>query len=159
MISLKQIESDLVTAMKAKDQLSVGVLRGLKTRIQNEKAAKGRPEALTEGSIPGSKELTEEEILALVRSEIKKRKEAAAGFERGGNAESSQKELQEAEILGKFLPPQMSEEEIAKMAEEIIASGGFKAQDFGKAMGALKAKAGSNADGAVLAKILKEKLK
>lgn len=147
MISLKQIETDLVTAMKAKDQIAVGVLRGLKTRIQNEKVSK-----MVE-------ELSEDEILALVRSEIKKRKEAAAGFEKGGNVESSQKELSEAEILAKFLPPQMSEEEIAKMAEEVIASGNFVAADFGKAMGALKAKVGSNADGALVAKILKEKLK
>ncbi len=146
MISLKQIETDLVTAMKAKDQIAVGVLRGLKTRIQNEKVSK-----MVE-------ELSEDEILALVRSEIKKRKEAAEAFQKGGNSESSQKELSEAEILNKFLPPQMSEAEIAKIAEEVIASGNFVAADFGKAMGALKMRAGTNADGSILAKVLKQKL-
>ena len=147
MISLKQIETDLITAMKAKDQLAVEVLRGLKTRIQNERVSKML------------EELPENDILALVRSEIKRRKEAAEAFEKGGNIESKEKELKEAEILLKFLPPQMSEEEIGKMAEEVIASGSFTAADFGKAMGALKAKVGTNADGATVAKILKEKLK
>lgn len=147
MISLKQIETDLITAMKTKDQIVVDVLRGLKTRIQNERVTKMVAE------------LSEDDILALVRSEIKRRKEAAAGFEKGGNTVSQNKELKEIEILQKFLPPQMPEEEIAKMAEEIIVSGGFTAADFGKAMGMLKARAGTNADGAIVAKILKSKLK
>ncbi|MBL8029859.1 MAG: GatB/YqeY domain-containing protein [Candidatus Doudnabacteria bacterium] len=147
MISLQQIEKDMITAMKAKDSVAVGVLRGLKTRIQNEKVSK-----MVE-------DLGEDEILALVRSEIKKRKEAAQGFEKGGNVEAKDKELAEAEILSKFLPPQMSEEELGKIADAVIAEGGFIAADFGKAMGVLKAKAGNNADGASLAKVLKEKLK
>ncbi len=147
MISLQQIEKDMITAMKAKDSVAVGVLRGLKTRIQNEKVSKI------------IQDLSQEDILALVRSEIKKRKEAALGFEKGGNTEAKDKELKEAEILSKFLPAQMSEEEVSKVVDEVITAGGFTAADFGKAMGALKAKAGNNADGAMLAKVLKEKLK
>lgn len=147
MISLAQIEQDLVSAMKAKDQILVGVLRGLKTRIQNEKVSKMLSE------------LSEAEILPLIRSEIKKRKEAAEGYRQGGNKEAEEKELKESEILSKYLPAQMSEEDIAKMAEEIISSGGFTSVDFGKAMGQLKAKVGPNADGATVAKVLKEKLK
>jgi uncharacterized protein YqeY len=147
MISLKQIETDLVTAMKAKDAVAVDVLRGLKTRVQNEKVSKIKDE------------LSEDEILALIRSEVKRRKEAAAGFEQGGNAEAAQKELKEAEILQKYLPAQMSEEAVIKLADEVLSAGAFTAADFGKAMGALKAKAGNSADGALLAKVLKEKLK
>lgn len=147
MISLTQIEADLISAMKAKDQTAVDVLRGLKTRVQNEKVAKM------------AAELDEAQILALVRSEIKRRKEAAESFEKGGNLEAKNKELKEAEILGKYLPAQMPQAEMEKLAQEVIAAGGFSAADFGKAMGQLKAKAGANADGAILAKILKEKLK
>lgn len=147
MLSLKQIEQDLITAMKAKDQIAVDVLRGLKTRIQNEKVSK-----MVE-------ELSADEILSLVRSEVKRRKEAAEAFGAGGNNQSKDKELKEAEILTRYLPPQMSEEEIGKLAEEVIAAGSFAAADFGKAMGALKAKVGNSADGAVVAKVLKEKLK
>lgn len=154
MLDLKQIETDMIAAMKSKDSVAVDVLRGLKTRIQNEKVSAARSER---GDAPT--ELTEDEISALIRSEIKKRKEAAAAFEQGGNMESKDKELKEAQILSKYLPAQMSEEEIGKLAEEVISSGSFGTADFGKAMGALKARAGNNADGATLAKVLKEKLK
>lgn len=160
MISLQQIETDLTVAMKAKDQIAVDTLRGLKTRIQNEKtAARGRPER-SEGSLPsGQKELTEADIIALVRSEVKRRKEAAESFTAGNRPEAAQKELTEAAILEKYLPPQMSEAELSKMAEEVIKAGNFAAADFGKAMGMLKAKAGQSADGALMAKMLKERLK
>jgi uncharacterized protein len=147
MISLSQIQTDLVTAMKAKDQTAVEVLRGLKTRIQNEQVAKT------------ARELSEDEIIALIRSEVKRRKEAAESFGQGAREELKAKELLEAEILQKYLPAQMSEAQIAELADKVILEGGFTPADFGKAMGMLKAKAGNTADGAMLAKVLKEKLK
>jgi uncharacterized protein len=146
MVSLQQIESDLVSAMKAKDQIAVDTLRGLKTRIQNQKVSK-------------MADLSGEEIEALVRSEVKRRKEASESFKTGGRMDQSDKEMEEAGILEKYLPAQMPEEQIAAIVEEVISSNSYTASDFGKAMGALKVKAGSSADGAVLARILKEKLK
>lgn len=146
MVSLEQIEAELKTAIKAKDQLMVGTLRGLKARVQNEQIAKTRA-------------LEEAEILALIRSEIKRRKEAAELFMSGGRTELAQKETLEAEILEKYLPPQMSEAAIIQLIDELIAQHQFSAKDFGKAMGAIKARAGTAADGGVLAKLLKEKLK
>ncbi|MEK7617539.1 MAG: GatB/YqeY domain-containing protein [Patescibacteria group bacterium] len=146
MLSLSQIEQDLTAAMKAKDQLSVDVLRGLKSRVQNEKILKMR-------------DISEEDILGLVRSEIKKRKEASESFKSGGRTELSDKELKEAEILGKYLPAQMGEADLIKILEAVIQEGSFTAQDFGKAMGAVKAKVGNAAEGGTLAKLLKEKLK
>jgi len=146
MFSLSQIETDLVAAIKAKNQLEVETLRGLKTRVQNEQIAK-------------MKDLEENDILALVKSEVKRRKEAAETYVSGGRPELAEKELKEAGILEKYLPAQMGEAEIAELALQVIADNGFTAADFGKAMGALKAKAGQNADGSLLAKVLKEKLK
>ena len=146
MINLQQIETDLVTAMKAKDQLAVETLRGLKTRVQNDKIAKG-------------KDLEEADIVALIRNEVKRRKEAAATYTTGDRKELADKELQEAAILEKYLPAQMSEADLGALIDAAIAENGFTAADFGKAMGQLKAKVGQNADGAMLAKILKEKLK
>ena len=64
MLSLSQIEQDLIAAMKARDQMAVDTLRGLKTRLQNEKIAK-------------AKELNEADIVVLIRNEVKRRKEAA----------------------------------------------------------------------------------
>src|SRR5689334_11127791 len=145
MISLSQIESDLTTAMKAKDQLTVQTLRGLKVRLQNEKIAK-------------QKDLAEEEVVALVKSELKRRKEAAESFQNGGRQEMAERELQEASILEKYLPAQMSEQELAGVIDQVISENNFVAADFGKAMGLLKSKIGQTADGAIMAKILKEKL-
>lgn len=145
-LSLSQIETLLKEKLKEKNQLAVDTLRGLKTRITNEQISKGS-------------ELTSEEILALVKSESKRRKEAADSFTAGGRPDSAAKELAEAEVLAQFLPEQVSEEEIARVADEKIASEGWAASDFGKAMGALKQQFGNSADGGVIAKILKEKLK
>ncbi|MCX6797052.1 MAG: GatB/YqeY domain-containing protein [Candidatus Doudnabacteria bacterium] len=146
MLSLDQIETEIKEAIKAKDQLLVDTLRGLKTRIQNEKIAK-------------MKDLGESEILALVKSEVKKRKEAAESYGIGGRAELQGKELKEAAILEKFLPPQMQESELKALVEKVIAENNFTVKDFGKAMGQLKAQVGEAADGSKLAKLLKEKLK
>lgn len=146
MLSLDQIETEIKEAIKAKDQLLVDTLRGLKTRIQNEKIAK-------------MKDLGESEILALVKSEVKKRKEAAESYGIGGRAELQGKELKEAAILEKFLPPQMQESELKVLVEKVIAENNFTVKDFGKAMGQLKAQVGEAADGSKLAKLLKEKLK
>lgn len=146
MISLEQIEKDLILAMKAKEQVVVEVLRGLKTRIQNEKIAK-------------LKDLSESDILALIRSEVKRRKEAAEVFTAGNRAELAQKELSEAVILEKYLPAAMPEAELKAIIEKTVTENNYTAKDFGAAMGKLKANLGSNADGSVLAKLLKERLK
>ena len=146
MISLQQIEEQLKAALKARDQIAVDTLRGLKTRVQNEQIAKIR-------------ELKEEEMAALVRSELKRRQEAAKAFTDGSRLELAEKELAEASVLEKFLPPQMPPEEIGALADKLIAENNFSAKDFGVAMGKLKIQVGSRADGAVVAKVLKEKLK
>lgn len=146
MISLEIIETQIKEALKAKDSVAADTLRGLKVRIQNEKIAK-------------MKDLSPEEMVALVKSEIKRRKEAAESFTTGGRADAAEKELKEATILEKFLPQQMSEEEVSALVESVILEHGFVVADFGKAMGLLKAKVGQSADGAIVSKILKEKLK
>lgn len=146
MISLETIEQDLTSAMKAKDSSLVQTLRALKTRLQNEKVAK-------------MKELSEEEVTALIRSEVKRRKEAAEAFKAGGRQEQADAELHEASLLERYLPAQLSEEEVAATLDRIIGENGFTAADFGKAMGIARGQMGQVADGAVLARILKEKLK
>ena len=146
MLSLSQIESDLKEALKARDHIATDTLRGLKTRIQNEQISK-------------MKELNEADIIVLVRSEVKRRKEAAESFSSGGRVEMAEKENTEAKILEKYLPEQMSETELAALVEKTVAENGFAAKDFGAAMGKLKAQVGDKADGATLAKVLKERLK
>lgn len=155
MLSLQEIESDLTIAMKAKDQVAVDTLRGLKVRLQNEKIAKK-----SRGAGSGSAgDLTEAEIIPLIKSEVKRRKEAAESFTTGNRPDMAKKELSEAEILQKYLPEQMSEAALGSLVAEVISQNSFAAADFGKAIGLLKAKVGNSADGGLLAKMLKEKLK
>lgn len=146
MLNLSTIEVDLKTAIKAKDQMVVDVLRGLKTRIQNEQIAK-------------IKELSQDEIVSLVKSEIKKRKESAEAFAKGGRAEMAEKETKEMVVLEKYLPEQLSEQLLIEIIEKAITENNFVAKDFGVAMGILKKQTGNSADGALLARLLKEKLK
>jgi uncharacterized protein len=168
MISLSQIESEIKESIKAKDQVRTDVLRGLKLRVQNEQIAKKTkgarllPESDPRGQRPDGQEpaeLSEEEILALVKSEIKKRKEASESFKTGGRTELAEKEQKESAILEKFLPPQMPEEEIIKIIDSVLALGQFTAKDFGFVIKEVKTKAGSSADSGTIAKLLKEKLK
>jgi uncharacterized protein len=145
MLSLSAVETALQNALKARDQVTVDTLRGLKTRITNDQIAKGS-------------DLTEAEILALVQSEAKRRKEAAQAFRDGGRTEQADKEEAELKVLAQFLPEQVSEEEISKVIAAQLSEHSWTSKDFGQAMGALKAHFGNTADGALLAQLLKEKL-
>ncbi len=141
-----KINEDLKNSIKAKEQIVVDVLRGLKTRIQTQEKFKGE-------------EISEEDVIKLVSSEMKRRKEAEESFLAGGRAEMAEKEKEEAKILERYLPEQMSAEELDILIDKTIEEKGFTAADFGKAMGLMKAKVGVKAQSAVLVKILKEKLK
>ncbi len=144
-LSMQVIEAKLTEALKAKNQIAVDTLRGLKTRITNEQINKGEA-------------LTSDEVLALVKSEAKRRKEAVDAFSAGGRTEAAAKETAELEVLSEFLPAQLSEEQIASKIDEAISQNNWTAADFGKAMGSLKQEFGNSADGAVVAKLLKAKL-
>lgn len=144
-MDLSTIESVLVEALKARNQVAADALRALKTRIQNEQIAQGGA-------------LSEEVLLKLVQSEIKKRKEAAESFKAGGRAESAAKEEAEIVVLSQFMPPQVGAEEIEQAIAQGISESGWTAKDFGPAMASLKAKFGSSADGALIAQLLKAKL-
>ena len=146
MLSSQQIDTDLTVAIKAKDQIAADTLRGLKTRIQNERISKMR-------------DLSESDLVVLVRSEVKKRKEAAEVYQKGGRQELADKELREALILEKYLPVQMPEAELLSLIKKIITENNFIAKDFGAAMGMLKKQVGDKAEGATLAKLLKDRLK
>lgn len=145
MLSLSSIESDLTVALKARDSLRVNTLRALKTRIQNEQ-------------ISAMADLDEAKIIALIRSEVKRRKEAATAFTEAGRTDSATQELDEAKILESYLPAGPTPELIAQTIEKIISENNFASKDFGAAMGKVKA-ALPEADGSSLAASLKEKLK
>lgn len=143
------ITADLKTAMLARDEFVTTTLRGLKAAILNEEVAKGARE---EG-------LSDEAIEQLIAREAKKRDEAAKLFEQGGNQVSADKERAEKELLSKYLPEQLSEADLTTMVEAAVHElkpEGMK--DMGRVIGAVKAQAGNSADGALLAKLVKERL-
>lgn len=155
-----QIQNDLKEAMKNKDTLFLGVLRMVSTAIKNKeiekktKLLKTEPEKADELS-----QLTDEEMIGVVSSELKKRKDAAVEYEKGGRPELAEQEKKEAEVLMKYLPEQMSEDEIRKLAAEAIQKvGAIGPQEMGKVMGALMPKVKGKADGAMVQKVVQEEL-
>ena len=141
----EQINADLKAAMLARNAFETTVLRGLKASILDEEVKLGKRE---EG-------LNNDEIETLVAREVKKRKEAASLLDE----ERAENELKEAEILSKYLPEMVSEDEIrAAVKAEISAMGEVSIKQMGAIIGKMKAKFGNSADGAVLARIVKEEL-
>ena len=148
-MNLKQtIENDTKNALKTKDEFTLLVLRGINSEIHNKEIEKK------------GKELTEEDIVEVLMSEAKKRKEAIEEFRKGERNDLAEKEEKELEILKEYLPEQMSEEkikeEVKKAIEETSAVG---AQDTGKVMSVLMPKLKGKAEGGVVSKIVSELLK
>lgn len=105
------------------------------------------------------KELSETEIEAIVAKEIKKRKEAIPDYIKGGREDIAETLNKEIEILSKYLPEQLTEEEIRKLVEEAVANTGASSmKDMGKVMGALREKTQGKADGKLVSDLVKEKL-
>lgn len=145
-----QINSAFLEAYKAKNEEEVSTLRMLKSAILNKKIEK----TMAKDDI-----MPDDEIIALLKSEVKKRADSAESYRAGGREESAAKEESEIEIIKKFLPEQMSEEAVRVLAQEVIAQMGNPGPSgFGKIMGAVIAKSKGAADGSVVSKIVKEEL-
>jgi uncharacterized protein YqeY len=145
----EKLSEDLKNAMKSGDKIRLEVVRMLQTMLR-------RREIERKGE---GKELTEEDEIQVIKSEIKKRKEAIELFEKGGRIDLAEKEKRELEILNEYLPKQMSEEEIRGFVEKIIQETGAVGQkDFGKVMGLVMRELKGKADGSLVQKIVKEKL-
>jgi uncharacterized protein YqeY len=143
------LDQDLKAAMLNKDVQTVSTLRMLKSTLLYAKVAKGTRDA----------ELDDETVIGLLSKEAKKRQESAELFAQGGNQEKSQAELAEKTIIEKYLPAQMSEEDIKKLVEEVVS--GMPDSDpskMGQIIGQVRAKAGATADGGTIARLVKERL-
>src|SRR5690606_1431184 len=119
--------------------------------------------AITNAEVSGKaqRELTDEDVVTVLSSEAKKRREAAVAFEEGGRAESAAKERAEAEVLADYLPEQLSEDEVRALIAETIASTGAASEGMramGRVMGALQPKVKGRADGAFVAAEVKRQL-
>jgi len=145
----QRIEQDLKTAMLGGDKVQVETLRGLRAALLSVKVEQGKREA----------GLTDDEVITVLSKEAKKRQESADLFKQGGNQEKATAELAEKSLIEKYLPAQLSEAEITNLIDEVIAQTGASGpQAMGQVIGAVKAKVGASADGAVIARLAKERL-
>ena len=149
-MALKQrIQDDLKAALLGGDRFVAETLRGLKAAILNEEVAKGKRD---EG-------LEDTEIEQIVAKEVKKRNESATLYEQNDREESAADERRQAEILSGYLPAQLGEEELNAIVEAAIKHLGANGMsDMGKVICAVKSKVGNTADGATVAKLVKEQL-
>lgn len=109
--------------------------------------------------LEGEAQLTDEEVLSVITSEVKKRKDAIALYQQGNRPELAEKEQKEIEVFKKYLPEQLSEEEIRKLVQESVEKTGAKEiKDIGKVMADLNPKIKGKADGGTVSKIVKELL-
>ena len=104
-------------------------------------------------------ELNDDDVIAVISSEIKKRKDAVAQFEKGGRPELAEGERKEAEMLMAYMPEQMSEEEIrTEVKKAIVETGAKDIKEMGKVIGAVMAKVKGKADGQMVNRLVKEEL-
>lgn len=152
---LKQtLQNDATESLKNGDNFATGVLRMLLASVLTKEKEKKYKEKLE-----GDAQLTDEQIIEVVSSEIKKRKDAIALYEQGNRQELADKEKKEIEILKKYLPEQLSEVELRKLiSESILKTGAKEMRDMGKVMADLNPKIKGKADGGEVSKIVKELL-
>ena len=133
-------------AMKSKDSVKLGTVRGVISAVKNQE-------------IDLKKELSEEEILTIVSREVKKRKEAAVLYEKGNRPELKDKEIQEMKILQTYLPEQVSEKDLRRRIQEVIAETGAEGmKDFGKIMKTLVPEYKGKADNSLIKELANEYL-
>jgi uncharacterized protein YqeY len=145
----ESIERDLKTAMLSGDKDKAEVLRGLKNALQYEAVNSGIKK----------EELSKEQIQKVFAREAKKRQEAADLYKNAGETARADKELSEKAVIDGYLPEQLPEEEVKKIVEEEVAKLDSPAQsDMGRIIGAVKARTAGQADGALIARLVKEKI-
>lgn len=149
-MALKQrIDEDLKAALLERHQFATLVLRGLKASILDEEITQNKRES----------GLSDDEIEKIVAREVKKRNESAALYDQNDRAESAAGERREADVLSQYLPAQLSEAEIQTVARAKIAElGATDMKMMGQVIAAVKADVGTAADGATVAKIVKQTL-
>lgn len=136
-----KILQDIKDAMRSKDELKLSVLRMLSAAIHNKEIEKRSKSGKME-------ELVEEEVVGVVRSEAKKRRDAIAEFEKGGRRDLVDKEAAELKILEGYLPQELADEDIEKIVKEVVAGlGEVTPRDFGRVMGEAMKKTKGRAGG------------
>lgn len=144
----KQIQTDMVSAMKAKEAVRLAALRGIKAAILLAKTAEG-----------SNGELTDADIVKIIQKLVKQRKESAEQYTAAGRPELAENELAEATAMEVYLPKQLSEDEVKAELVKIVAEvGASKPSDMGKVMGVATKRLAGLADGKLISTIVKSLL-
>jgi len=142
---IARIEADLKAALIGRDQLKVNVLKSLKNSLKNEEIDKRR-------------ELEDEEVLAVLKREAKQRDEAAELYLKGGSNERAQQEQAERTIINEYLPAPMDEAALVQLVEKVSAEFDNDPAKTGQIIGRVLAEAQGQADGQIVAKLVKQRL-
>ena len=144
----EQLRSDLTTAMKARDELRTATLRMVLSAVSAE-----------EVSGKAARELSDDEVQAVVRREAKKRREAAEAFADAGRAEQADREQAEGEVLAGYLPAQLDDSDLAAIVADVISrTGASGLKDMGTVMGAAQGTVAGRADGSRVAAEVRRQL-
>ncbi|MCW8980507.1 MAG: GatB/YqeY domain-containing protein [Altibacter sp.] len=144
----QQVMDAMKTAMKGKDTVALQALRAVKSGILLAQTESGAKETISEA-----------EELKLLQKLVKQRKDSAAIYIEQGRTDLAEPELAEAAVIEQFLPEQLSEEEVAKIVNEIIAqTGATSMKDMGKVIGMANSRLAGKADGKTIATVVKSRL-
>jgi uncharacterized protein YqeY len=144
----QQVMEAMKIAMKAKDSQSLEALRAVKSAM-----------LLAQTETGAKEELSEADELKILQKQVKQRKDSAAIYTEQGREDLAGPELAQAAVIEQFLPKQLSEEEVAKVVDSIIAqTGASSMQDMGKVMGMANGKLAGKADGKTISMIVKDRL-
>ena len=144
----QQLQSDLTTAMKARDDIRLGTIRMALTAVTNEEVA-GKQ----------SRELSDDEVLKVLARELKKRKEAASAFADAGHADRAAAEMAEAAILDAYLPEQLGDDDLAELVRAAIKeTGAADPKQMGQVMKVVQPQVAGRADGGRIAAEVKRQL-
>ena len=143
-----RLRTDLTTAMKGRDELSTATLRMVLSAVSAEEVA-GKE----------ARQLSDDDVMAVLRREAKKRREAAEAFAGAGRAEQAERERAEEGVIATYLPAQLADADLAAIVADVVTSTGASGmKDMGKVMGAVQGKVAGRAEGGRVATEVRRQL-
>lgn len=148
MVLQEKVEGDFLTAFKSKDEAKISVLRLLKAALVNRKIEK---------KMPKEEFLPDEEVVSVIKTEVKKRRDSVESYRLGGRNDLAGKEEGEIKILSQYLPEQLSSDQTMVFVKEAVEEvGAGSPADFGKVMAVVMKKTKGQADGQLVSSLVKE---
>ena len=144
----EQLRADLTTAMKSRDELRTATLRMVLAAVSAEEVA-GKE----------ARELSDDEVQAVLRREAKKRREAAEAFAAAGRTEQADRERAEGDVVAAYLPAQLEDADLAALVADVITrTGASGMRDMGRVMGAVQGEVAGRAEGGRVAAEVRRQL-